>query len=170
MDRWEWKHQLERITVFIHHQHQPVCILQNQEQWMNGKRMISRIGFNLFRGTVNHNSSSFHFFIFNPTINWPQKQQMNSALPDPSFVLWDNSEEFCLIVYPTHFSIFEVRPTFKFIITVNFSISTAVWGNGFLVYANQNSIECCFVLSFISTHLPIIIIIIKLIIINLITI
>jgi len=74
----------------------------------------------------------------------PSHPEIEIDVPNPIWLLWDPTERYCLLVYPTQFIIIEIRPQVNLISSIRRSIQSAIWHKNALIYATSNTIECMF--------------------------
>eukprot|EP01104_Vermistella_antarctica_P020698 TRINITY_DN896_c2_g1_i1.p1 TRINITY_DN896_c2_g1~~TRINITY_DN896_c2_g1_i1.p1 ORF type:complete len:1082 (+),score=249.37 TRINITY_DN896_c2_g1_i1:448-3693(+) len=80
-------------------------------------------------------------------LNWTDLKVVGNKLPTPVSILWDPTEHFCLMTYPTYFCVFSVSPSFKLLCCMHVRVTSAVWFNRALIYCTAVDVGCLFPLA-----------------------
>mmetsp|Transcript_6807 Transcript_6807/g.8467 ORF Transcript_6807/g.8467 Transcript_6807/m.8467 type:complete len:951 (+) Transcript_6807:36-2888(+) len=107
----------------------------------NKKGSSASISFNTTETKEKTSTESCMRWIFDvPGHDAPQKIDC----PNPLWLLWDPLEQYCLMVYPQHFTIASIRPSFTPVFHHRQTIISALFYKNALVYFTGTTIECKF--------------------------
>jgi len=76
--------------------------------------------------------------------SWETFEPVGPPLPDPVFIEWDLSKEFCLLVYPDHAVVFRCHPRFELHLRLHLSLRSAKFHKSTLFFTTDDDISCVF--------------------------